>query len=209
MELVNGDRSQLATDIRVVRSFAASIVESRQRGSAAAHTANQSQPQQPSPKGPAASTTAVSGAAGEGAAKVDGEGGSSGTGAADLLSMFLAAETEDGLPLGKEQLVDMVLNFIIAGRDTTAQVRKGCHAVQGWDGMLSAPVVTRRLSNFQLPACLEGSSNSGQLQLYTNIGRSTCNLHQSYFVQCVSLNHTDVCLWLFVPLARRCPGPST
>jgi hypothetical protein len=111
VEWVTGARSQLVNDIRVVRSFAASIVEARQR--------QQQQQQQPSAKGPAASAPAHAGAAGQGVGGSSGHGGG-----ADLLSMFLAAETEDGQPLGKEQLVDMVLNFIIAGRDTTAQVSR-------------------------------------------------------------------------------------
>ena len=40
----------------------------------------------------------------------------------DLLSMFIAAQNVDGTPLNpsKEYLRDVVLNFVIAGRDTTA-----------------------------------------------------------------------------------------
>ncbi|KAJ3116569.1 Protein kinase alk2 [Phlyctochytrium bullatum] len=38
----------------------------------------------------------------------------------DLLTLFMREETEDA-PLGEDRLVDYVLNFIIAGRDTTAQ----------------------------------------------------------------------------------------
>ncbi|KAG2226361.1 hypothetical protein INT45_000529 [Circinella minor] len=39
----------------------------------------------------------------------------------DLLSRFMNALNEDGQPLNKSELRDTVLNFIIAGRDTTAQ----------------------------------------------------------------------------------------
>jgi cytochrome P450 len=39
----------------------------------------------------------------------------------DLLDLFMAAKTEEGDPLNDAQLRDVVLNFIIAGRDTTAQ----------------------------------------------------------------------------------------
>ena len=39
----------------------------------------------------------------------------------DLLSKFMNALNEEGQPLNKSELRDTVLNFIIAGRDTTAQ----------------------------------------------------------------------------------------
>lgn len=39
----------------------------------------------------------------------------------DLLDMFLDIKTEDGKPLNMPQLRDMVLNFMVGGRDTTAQ----------------------------------------------------------------------------------------
>jgi cytochrome P450 len=39
----------------------------------------------------------------------------------DLLDLFMAAKTEEGDPLNDAQLRDVVLNFILAGRDTTAQ----------------------------------------------------------------------------------------
>lgn len=45
--------------------------------------------------------------------------------AQDLLSLFMAASGPDGKPLTTQQLVDTVINFIIAGRDTTAQVGGG------------------------------------------------------------------------------------
>ncbi|KAJ2999079.1 Protein kinase alk2 [Globomyces sp. JEL0801] len=39
----------------------------------------------------------------------------------DLLALFMNYRTEDGVELNDNQLVDQVINFIIAGRDTTAQ----------------------------------------------------------------------------------------
>jgi fatty acid omega-hydroxylase len=39
----------------------------------------------------------------------------------DLLTRFLGTEDENGDPLSEKQLRDIILNFIIAGRDTTAQ----------------------------------------------------------------------------------------
>ena len=39
----------------------------------------------------------------------------------DLLSQFMAARNPEGNKLGDTELRDAVLNFIIAGRDTTAQ----------------------------------------------------------------------------------------
>eukprot|EP00878_Enallax_costatus_P035943 GHUV01040200.1.p1 GENE.GHUV01040200.1~~GHUV01040200.1.p1 ORF type:complete len:166 (+),score=49.58 GHUV01040200.1:2048-2545(+) len=54
-----------------------------------------------------------------------------GTPGRDLLSLFLESTGPDGKPLTDQQLVDTVLNFIIAGRDTTAQVRdNSCIKVQ-------------------------------------------------------------------------------
>eukprot|EP00164_Ancoracysta_twista_P000368 GFYU01000506.1.p1 GENE.GFYU01000506.1~~GFYU01000506.1.p1 ORF type:complete len:556 (-),score=171.65 GFYU01000506.1:195-1862(-) len=44
----------------------------------------------------------------------------------DILSLFLQRGDEDGEPLTKEYLTDIVLNFIIAGRDTTAQALSWC-----------------------------------------------------------------------------------
>ncbi|KAJ3338532.1 Protein kinase alk2 [Kappamyces sp. JEL0680] len=43
------------------------------------------------------------------------------TGTKDLLSLFMAFKKDDGSSLTDDELVDQVVNFIIAGRDTTAQ----------------------------------------------------------------------------------------
>lgn len=40
----------------------------------------------------------------------------------DLLSYFMRLTSEDGKSLSEKTLTDYVLNFIIAGRDTTAQL---------------------------------------------------------------------------------------
>src|SRR5690606_15703828 len=39
----------------------------------------------------------------------------------DLLELFMNAKDEEGKPLTDEMLKDSLLNFVIAGRDTTAQ----------------------------------------------------------------------------------------
>lgn len=39
----------------------------------------------------------------------------------DLLQLFMEATDDEGEPLSDEYLVDIILNFTIAGRDTTAQ----------------------------------------------------------------------------------------
>ncbi|KAG2223721.1 hypothetical protein INT45_003445 [Circinella minor] len=44
----------------------------------------------------------------------------------DLLSRFMNAKNEHNQPLSNEELRDTVLNFIIAGRDTTAQALSWC-----------------------------------------------------------------------------------
>ncbi|KAI9275548.1 cytochrome P450 [Phascolomyces articulosus] len=44
----------------------------------------------------------------------------------DLLSRFMKAKNIDGKPLSNDELRDIVLNFIIAGRDTTAQALSWC-----------------------------------------------------------------------------------
>ncbi|KAF9344773.1 hypothetical protein BGX26_003931 [Mortierella sp. AD094] len=39
----------------------------------------------------------------------------------DLLQLFMEAKDEDGQPLSDELLIDIILNFTVAGRDTTSQ----------------------------------------------------------------------------------------
>ncbi|KAF8067302.1 CYP704B1 [Scenedesmus sp. PABB004] len=94
VELLNGSRARLARDSTAVRRFAADIIATRRARLAAA--------------------AAAPAAAGDGA-------GEEAPPPSDLLSLFLDATGPDGRPLSEAQLVDAVLNFIIAGRDTTAQ----------------------------------------------------------------------------------------
>lgn len=48
----------------------------------------------------------------------------------DLLARFLGTEDENGDHLSDKQLRDMIINFIIAGRDTTAQALSwGMHCI--------------------------------------------------------------------------------
>jgi fatty acid omega-hydroxylase len=49
------------------------------------------------------------------------EGESPNNSRADLLTLFMRAKDADGKPFSDELLCDFILNFIIAGRDTTAQ----------------------------------------------------------------------------------------
>lgn len=48
------------------------------------------------------------------------------TEAKDLLSRFMKASNVEGVPLSNDELRDIVLNFVIAGRDTTAQALSWC-----------------------------------------------------------------------------------
>ncbi|ORZ13523.1 cytochrome P450 [Absidia repens] len=48
------------------------------------------------------------------------------TEAKDLLSRFMKASNAKGEPLSNDELRDIVLNFVIAGRDTTAQALSWC-----------------------------------------------------------------------------------
>jgi cytochrome P450 len=60
----------------------------------------------------------------------------------DLLSRFLGTEDENGNPLSEKQLRDIILNFIIAGRDTTAQALSW-----GMYCIMRHPEVERKLVN--------------------------------------------------------------
>ncbi|KAI8332793.1 cytochrome P450 [Chlamydoabsidia padenii] len=48
------------------------------------------------------------------------------TEANDLLSRFMMASNSEGVPLTNDELRDIVMNFVIAGRDTTAQALSWC-----------------------------------------------------------------------------------
>jgi hypothetical protein len=61
-----------------------------------------------------------------------GSGGGADALPADLLALFMQAGGPDGQPLTREQLADTVINFVMAGRDTTAQVHAGSGARSTW-----------------------------------------------------------------------------
>lgn len=97
VELLNGDAFRMAADIRVIKRFAVDIINKRRKQLAAGT------------------------ASGEGAAAADDVDVDASP--RDLLSLFMEAQGPAGKPLSNKQLVDTVLNFVIAGRDTTAQVK--------------------------------------------------------------------------------------
>lgn len=99
VELLTGSAFQLAADVRVVKDFAMHIINKRRQQLASAAVAG-----------------LPAGSNGEAAGDGDVAPGR------DLLSLFMADKGPDGKSLTDQQLVDTVLNFIIAGRDTTAQV---------------------------------------------------------------------------------------
>jgi cytochrome P450 len=97
-ELLNGKRATLNACCSVIHNFANDIIRQRRNLLAQQKAA---------------------GAAANTAEKDQDEDDSS---AQDLLSLFMEAKNADGKPLSDKELVDTVINFIIAGRDTTAQV---------------------------------------------------------------------------------------
>jgi cytochrome P450 len=58
----------------------------------------------------------------------------------DLLGRFLGTLDENGQPLSEKQLRDIILNFIIAGRDTTAQALSW-----GMNAIMRHPEVEKKL----------------------------------------------------------------
>jgi fatty acid omega-hydroxylase len=97
-ELLNGKRTTLNTCCSVIHTFANNIIQQRrkllaqQRAGGAAATTNKKEQE------------------------------TDDSSAQDLLSLFMETKGADGKPLNDKQLVDTVINFIIAGRDTVAQV---------------------------------------------------------------------------------------
>jgi hypothetical protein len=135
--LLNGRRATLNRCCSVIHKFALDIINKRRQQLAAA-----------------AAAAGAGGAAGSGAARnadeaaagADADGDGDGLAARDLLSLFMGAQGPGGKPLNDKQLIDIVINFIIAGRDTTAQVGLHIHEkpfqhdwdVQLWQGMKTA-----------------------------------------------------------------------
>ncbi|CAO1633195.1 unnamed protein product [Parajaminaea phylloscopi] len=58
----------------------------------------------------------------------------------DLLDLFTAYRDEDGRPLSRKQMRDALLNFLLAGRDTTAESLSWA-----WFHLVSSPTVLERL----------------------------------------------------------------
>jgi cytochrome P450 len=113
MELLNGTGRTLANNVATIKAFALQIVEKRRKQLAADAASKDQGPVQ-------AAADTGSDVAGSGMPTDEDEGPS------DLLSLFMAAKGPDGRPLSTQQLIDTVINFIIAGRDTTAQVGPDC-----------------------------------------------------------------------------------
>jgi cytochrome P450 len=115
-ELFNGKRATLNACCDVVHSFAMNIIQKRRQ-----QMAEQAAARAKAAADPAAGTTDSGSADGSAEVSVQGkeEGDSS---AQDLLSLFMQSTGLDGRPLNDKELMDTVINFIIAGRDTTAQV---------------------------------------------------------------------------------------
>eukprot|EP00775_Hariotina_reticulata_P011335 gene11335-11485_t len=123
VELISGRAFTVSRDIRAVKRFAVNIIKQRQalmakEAAAAAPatasiTLNGSQ-QLSSSKQDLPHLERAGGAAQEALAD-------EGAVPRDLLSLFMEATGPDSKPLTNRELIDTVLNFIIAGRDTTAQ----------------------------------------------------------------------------------------
>ncbi|KAF6260759.1 cytochrome P450 [Scenedesmus sp. NREL 46B-D3] len=120
-ELLNGKRTTLNACCAVIHDFATDIIQQR-RQLLADHDSALSRAAV-SPAGPDAGAGTASPATGaaDAAADMSVKGQGADGGAQDLLSLFMKSKNADGQLLSDKQLVDTVINFIIAGRDTTAQ----------------------------------------------------------------------------------------
>jgi cytochrome P450 len=114
-ELFNGKRATLNACCDVVHSFAMNIIQQRRQ-----QMAEQAAARPKAAAGPAAGTTDNGSA--DGSAEVSVKSREEGDSAQDLLSLFMESTGVDGRALNDKELMDTVINFIIAGRDTTAQV---------------------------------------------------------------------------------------
>lgn len=109
-ELLNGTGRTLHTNVATIKAFALQIIEKRRKQLVADAASRDQGPVQ-------AAADTRSDVAGSGVMSPDEDEGPS-----DLLSLFMAAKGPNGRPLSTQELIDTVINFIIAGRDTTAQV---------------------------------------------------------------------------------------
>lgn len=94
IELLDGTRVRLNRDVATLRHFAADIINKRRQLLSDNSTAS----------------------------KMAAESSGDSKLPDDLLSHLLAGQRPDGRPLTDKQLTDLVLNLLLAGRDTTAQV---------------------------------------------------------------------------------------
>ncbi|KAJ8654100.1 hypothetical protein O0I10_010175 [Lichtheimia ornata] len=85
----------------------------------------------------------------------------------DLLSRFMNTHNDRGEPLSDKELRDTVLNFIIAGRDTTAQALS-------WTfyNLMLHPRVERKLLN-EIKECIHEEHESNSPALYEAIRKMT------------------------------------
>jgi cytochrome P450 len=119
-ELFNGKRATLNACCDVVHSFAMSIIQQHRQ-----QLAEQAAARVKAAAGPAEAQAAgiAAGGSADGSAQVCVKGLEEvDSSAQDLLSLFMESAGVDGKPLNDKELMDTVINFIIAGRDTTAQV---------------------------------------------------------------------------------------
>lgn len=121
MEWLNGTGRTLRANVATIKSFALHIIEQRRKQLAAEAAAAAGKDQGPIQSASDSDSDVASNGAASAGGMSDAE-----EGARDLLSLFMAAKGPDGKPLSTQQLIDTVINFIIAGRDTTAQVGVGC-----------------------------------------------------------------------------------
>ena len=149
-QVINGDVFRLQHDVQVIRAFAREIIhqrkgaidkqqqqqeqqedegsmEEQQKRSQEGHGQQEQQETHSLHTTELNSSSVCAGETGPSTAAAFGPGADANEslGGSDLLSLFMAATTPDGCPMSEDQLVDTVFNFIIAGRDTTAQVGKG------------------------------------------------------------------------------------
>jgi len=130
LELIQGTGRVLRRDVAIIKAFALDIIQRRRKQLAAEEAAAAAAGGGGGgvrDQGPVVSSSSSSSSADVVSGGSDVAAG--GEVARDLLSLFMTVRGPDGKPLSTQQLIDTVINFIIAGRDTTAQV--GC-GVAGW-----------------------------------------------------------------------------
>ena len=113
IERLNGTGRVLSRDVATIRTFALNIIEQRRKQLAAETAAAGGRDQGP---------VVAPSSSGSSSVGADADVSPASEPARDLLSLFMAAKGPNGKPLSTQQLIDTVINFIIAGRDTTAQV---------------------------------------------------------------------------------------